>query len=200
MAKNEPRMADTYEIETSFYLNGKEIVFGADEKAELRYMVGFCSINPIFGFEQYHDCIGTNNYAEAMQEFGQRIKAEAELALETQRKRGIFDTLTIDDCIPGSRNGDYEGELVVIRADVLQRDKQTADYQLCRATGGFGCKPSAGGRAVFCQTVYDNREMRYDRTDVLGVIKPERVPDWAKERIAVKEQNRNRAEPESKGR
>ena len=42
--------------------------------------------------------------------------------------------------------------------------------------------------------------MRYDRTDVLGVIKPERVPDWAKERIAVKEQNRNRAEPESKGR
>ena len=90
--------------------------------------------------------------------------------------------------------------MVVIRADVLQRDKQTADYQLCRATGGFGCKPSAGGRAVFCQTVYDNREMRYDRTDVLGVIKPERVPDWAKERIAVKEQNRNRAEPESKGR
>ena len=200
MAKNEPRMADTYEIETSFYLNGKEIVFGADEKAELRYMVGLCSINPIFGFEQYHDCIGTNNYAEAMQEFGQRIKAEAELALETQRERGIFDTLTIDDCIPGSRNGDYEGELVVIRADVLQRDKQTADYQLCRATGGFGCKQSAGGRAVFCQTDYDNREMRDDRSDGLGVIKPERVPDWAKERIAVKEQNRNRAEPESKGR
>ena len=190
MAKNEPRMADTYEIETSFYLNGKEIVFGADEKAELRYMVGFCSINPIFGFEQYHDCIGTNNYAEAMQEFGQRIKAEAELALETQRERGIFDTLTIDDCIPDSRNGDYEGKLVVIRADILQRDKQTADYQLCRATVGFGCKASAGGRAVFCQTVFDNREMRYDRTDVVGVIKPERIPNWAKERIAVREQNK----------
>lgn len=200
MAKNEPRMADTYEIETSFYLNGKEIVFGADEKAELRYMVGFCSINPIFGFEQYHDCIGTNNYAEAIQEFGQRIKAEAELALEIQKERGIFDTLTIDDCIPGSRNGDYEGELVVIRADILQRDKQTADYQLCRATGGFGCKASAGGRAVFCQTVYDNREMRYDRTDVLGVIKPERIPDWAKERIAAKVQKMSRVELDSKGR
>lgn len=200
MAKNEPRMADTYEIETSLYLNGKEIVFGIDEKAELRYMVGFCSINPIFGFEQYHDCIGTNSYAEAMQEFGQRINAEAELALETQKERGFFDTLTLDDCIPGSRNGEYEGELVVICADILQRDKQTADYQLCRATGGFGCRAGAGGRAVFCQTVYDNREMRYDRTDVLGIIKPERIPDWAKERIAERQQLHAHAERESKGR
>ena len=190
MEKDEVRMADTYEIETAFYLNGKEIVFGVDKKAELSYMVAFCSINPIFGFEQYYNCIVTNSYAEAMQEFGQRINAEAELALETQKERGIFDTLTIDDCIPGSRNGDYEGELVVIRADILQRDKQTADYQLCRATVGFGCKASAGGRAVFCQTVFDNREMRYDRTDILGVIKPERIPNWAKERIAVREQNK----------
>lgn len=63
-----------------------------------------------------------------MQEFGQRINAEAELALETKKERRIFDTLTIDDCILGSRNGDYEGKLVVIRADILQRDKQTADY------------------------------------------------------------------------
>ena len=32
--------------------------------------------------------------------------------------------------------------------------------------------------------------MRYDRTDILGVIKPERIPNWAKERIAVREQNK----------
>ena len=196
MAKEEPRMADTYEIESAFFINGKEIVFGADEKAELKYMVGFCSINPIFGFEQYHDCIATPSYAEAMQEFGQRIKEEAEKALEIQKGRGIYETLTIDDCIPGSRNGDYEGELVVIRADLLQRDKQTADYQLCRAVGGFGCKACAGGRAVYCRTVYDDREMRYDRTDVLGIIRPERVPDWASERIAQMEQKKQRHEPE----
>lgn len=200
MAKNEPRMADTYEIETSFYLNGKEIVFGADEKAELRYLVGFCTMNPIFGFEQYHDCIGTNSYAEAMQEFGQRIRDEAEIALAQQKERDVFDTLTLEDCIPGSRSGEYEGELVVIRPDILQRDKQTADYQLCYATGGFGCRAGAGGRAVFCRTVYDNREMRYDRTDVLGIIKPERVPDWAKERITERQQHHARAERESKGR
>ena len=114
---SEKRMADAYEIEFAFY-----IVFGADENAELKYMVGFCSINPIFGFEQYHNCIGTASYAEAMQEFGQRIHAEAEKALEAQKQRGIYETLTIDDCIPGSRSGAYEGELIVVRADILQRD------------------------------------------------------------------------------
>ena len=71
---SEKRMADTYEIESSFYVNGKEIVFGVDEKSELKYMVGFCRTNSIFGFEHYHDCIGTNSYAEAMQEYADRIR------------------------------------------------------------------------------------------------------------------------------
>lgn len=193
---SEKRMADAYEVESAFYINGKEIVFGSDEKAELKYMVGFCSINPIFGFEQYHNCIGTDSYAEAMQEFGQRIHAEAEKALEAQKQRGIYEMLTIDDCIPGSRSGVYEGELIVVRAEILQRDKRTADYQLHRATGGNGCNPHSHGQSVYSVNIYDGREMRYDRTDVLGIIKPERVPDWAKERIRQMEQKKHRHEPE----
>lgn len=39
--------------------------------------------------------------------------------------------------------------------------------------------------------MYDNREMRYDREDILGVIKPERIPGWAKARL-LEEQKRNR--------
>lgn len=196
METKEKRMADSCEIESAFYMNGKEIVFGVDEKAELQYMVGFCSRDPVFGIEHYHNCIATNNYAEAMQEFGQRIKDEAEKAMALQQERGVFETLTADDCIPESRDGSFEGELIVIRPDILQRDKQTADYQLCRATGGFGCWAGAGGRAVYARTIYDNREMRYDRNDVLGIIKPERVPAWAKERIAQMEQQKNRSEPQ----
>ena len=37
-----------------------------------------------------------------MQEFGQRINAEAELALETKKERRIFDTLTIDIASPAA--------------------------------------------------------------------------------------------------
>ena len=196
MENTEKRMADNYKIESAFYINGREIVFGAYEQAELKYMVGCCTVNPVFGFEQYHDCIAASDYAEAIREFGQRIKEEAEKALETQKERGIFETLTIDDCIPDSSHENYEGQLIVIRAGVLQRDKRTADYQLCRATGGFGCNPNSFGQSVYAVNIYDGREMRYDRVDVLGVIKPECVPDWAKERIRQMEQKKHRHEPE----
>lgn len=167
-----------------------------DEKAELKYMVGFCSVNPIFGFEQYHNCIGTASYAEAMQEYAERIHLEAALSLEQQEKRGIYNTLTMEDCIPDSSGSDYEGQLIVIRANVLQRDKQTADYQLCRATGGFGCRATARGQSVYAVNIYDGRETRYDRADVLGIIRPECVPDWAKDRVMQMEQQKKKQEPE----
>lgn len=41
--------------------------------------------------------------------------------------------------------------------------------------------------------MYDNREMRYNREDILGVIKPERIPNWAKERL-VEEQKKKQAQ------
>ena len=169
MNQDEKRMADSYEIEFALMVNGKEIVFGTDEKAALRYMVGFCSLDPIFGIEHYHNCIATGSYAEK--------------SFSIQQERGIFETLSYDDCIPGSEHQHYAGKLIVVRSEILQKDKQTADYQLCRAESGFGCSESARGRAVYVRTVYDNREMRYDREDILGVIKPERIPDWAKVRL-----------------
>ena len=38
MNQDEKRMADSYEIEFALMVNGKEIVFGTDEKETLRYM------------------------------------------------------------------------------------------------------------------------------------------------------------------
>ena len=73
--------------------------------------------------------------------------------------------------------------------------KQSADYQLCLAVGGFGCRADASGRAVYVRTIYDGREMRYERTDVLGVIKPEAIPDWATERLQ-QQKRKHRHEPE----
>lgn len=194
--KTEKRIVENYEIEAAFYINGKEIVFGADESAELAYFVADCSRNNPFGIEEYKHCIGTANYAEAMQEFGQRIHDEAQKSMERIAERGDMRRLTINDCIPGSKNGDYENQLIVIRPDILQRDKQSADYQLCLAVGGFGCRADASGRAVFVRTVYDGRELRYELPDVLGVIKPERIPDWVKERISNIEQHKTCAERE----
>ena len=52
-------------------------------------------------------------------------------------------------------------------------------------TGGFGASANARGSAVFCKNLYDGKNTRYERMDVLGEVKPERMPDWAKEKAAA---------------
>ncbi len=44
---------------------------------------------------------------------------------------------------------------------------------------------NARGSAVFCRNLYDGKDTRYERMDVLGEVKPERMPDWAKEKAAA---------------
>ena len=39
--------------------------------------------------------------------------------------------------------------------------------------------------SVFCKNLYDGKNTRYERMDVLGEVKPERMPDWAKEKAAA---------------
>ena len=46
------------------------------------------------------------------------------------------------------------------------------------------CIPDRGS-AVFCKNLYDGKNTRYERMDVLGEVKPERMPDWAKEKAAA---------------
>ena len=49
-------------------------------------------------------------------------------------------------------------------------------------TGGFGASANSRGSAVFCKNLYDGKTARYERMDVLGEVKPECMPDWAKEK------------------
>lgn len=62
------------------------------------------------------------------------------------------------------------------------------------ATGGFGCGPSAAGRAVYATCLGDGEQTRWDRSDFIGILKEEHLPDWARERL---EQLRQDAPAES---
>ena len=188
------RMAGSYAIRSAFFINGKEIVFGIDDKEKEPYLVAHCKYDNPFGVPEYYNCVAFDDYAEAMELLGRRISQEAEMSMETTIRRGVSNTLTAEDCIPGSRSGDFQGELIVIRPDCLQRDRRTADYQLCRAVDGFGCKANAHGQAVYVKTVFDGRSLRYDRSDVLGVIRPDRIPGWANERL---EQGKDQLKPKT---
>ena len=70
----------------------------------------------------------------------------------------------------------------------MSNEKRMAgdDKMLC--TGGFGAYPHSRGSAVFCTEVYSGRESRFERIDVLGVLKSEDQPKWVKHYLLVLQQ------------
>ena len=55
--------------------------------------------------------------------------------------------------------------------------------QLWLAQNGFGCSPTAFGRAVYGVCLGDGEYARWDRQDFIGVLKDEFLPDWARESL-----------------
>ncbi len=51
------------------------------------------------------------------------------------------------------------------------------------ACSGFGCSPTASGRAVYATCLGDGENARWDRSDFIGVLKDEFLPDWARTKL-----------------
>ena len=68
-------------------------------------------------------------------------------------------------------NVSLEGQVVVLRAEVFSPPYRDLHHRIWRVTGGFGASPVANGRALFCQSLFDDEKTRFD--------------GWAVERIAT---------------
>ena len=106
------------------------------------------------------------------------------------KKLGLFDGFHCTD------ETDYTGKLLIMRADSLKEEYRTPDFQLFFAKGGFGCREDTLGRKVFGAFLKDGEETSFTRSDFIGVIKDEFIPDWAKEKLDEL-QNPNGEETES---
>lgn len=97
--------------------------------------------------------------------------------------------LTGQDTVAGSDSTDYTGKVLVVAVEGLTDKYQHGQFQLWRASGGFGCDPTAIGRAVFCENLFDGEKTRFNRADFLGEAKPEVVAEyeeWKQEHEALK--------------
>lgn len=57
------------------------------------------------------------------------------------------------------------------------------ENQIWYATRGFGCSPTASGRAVYATCLGDGEKTRWNRSDFIGTLKDEHLPEWAKEQV-----------------
>jgi len=92
--------------------------------------------------------------------------------------------LTAVDCVPGSTNAHYENQLVVVKPESMVASAWTEDEQLLVATGGKGCNPNVRGQAISCQNLLTGKTVRWERGDIAGIILPECVPAWVRQRLA----------------
>lgn len=91
----------------------------------------------------------------------------------------LFDRIHCDD----PTGQDFKGKVLVLSPTALKESYWTQDNQLWYATGGFGCSPTAAGRAVYATCLGDGENTRWDRSDFVGPIKEEHLPDWALEQV-----------------
>lgn len=98
--------------------------------------------------------------------------------LTAEHKLGLFD---FSHC---SEDADYAGKLLILKPSILKDDYKASDYQLFYAESGFGCSPSASGRKVFGKFLKDGENTNFNRSDFLGVIKDECIPEWVAEKLA----------------
>lgn len=109
------------------------------------------------------------------------------------KELGLFDSA---HCYAeNDKSMNYSGKVVVINPQYLKDEYKTPEDQLFLATGGFGCSPHARGRKVFGQFLKDGEQACYYREDIIGVLKEEHLPEWAKDKI----QERHETEEEQAG-
>lgn len=182
MTENEEkRMAGDYEIIHALHIGDREIVLGENtiDAGMEKYMCAFCVSNGMFA--SYTEVMVSDDYAEIVQLYGERVAEQAE---KTRAELEISDIdnapITALECTPITHDSDLNGKIIVIKPEILRREYRRATNQLQLCTGGFGTYPNSRGSACFCTELYSGKKSRYERYDVLGTIEPGKLPEWAK--------------------
>ena len=184
MENEEKRIIGSYEVTQSIHIGKKEVVFGINEKEEYPFLVCDCTYDNPLSAEWVTDAVGSDDYLEAMQIFTDRVQEQISL-VRAEHGRFAFDMtpFTMDDCIPDDRDNSIVGKVVVINAEVNRYEYRHSAYQLVLVDGGHGAT-GGRGQAVFGTSLADGRHARWERCDVLGEIRPEKMPQWAEEALA----------------
>lgn len=99
--------------------------------------------------------------------------------LEEYKGLKLFDK---SHCLEGEL-GDITDKVIVLSPKCLKEEYWSPENQLWLATGGFGCEPDKIGRAVYATCLFDGEQTRWNRHNVIGVLKDEFMPSWAVERL-----------------
>lgn len=195
-AETEKRMAQNYEIIQAVRIGGKEVVLGVDESSAEPYFCALYSTNELF--YEYSDCM-VGSYAEIVKLFGERVQAQAEMVLAEQEQTSVsLEPLAPADCYPNDYGQSIDGKIVAVKLKSLAPEYRTADHQLVLVDGGSGSRAEPRGNACFCINLHSGKRIRWERYDIQGEVKPEKLPEWAKERYSAIQREQAEKKPKER--
>ena len=106
----------------------------------------------------------------------------AQFVRQTYAEYQALGMFGAEHCAPGHL--DYTGKVLILRPNVLKEECWSVRNQVWYGESGFGCSPTASGRAVYATCLGDGEKARWERADFLGVLDEKSLPDWAQERLA----------------
>lgn len=78
---------------------------------------------------------------------------------------------------------ELEGKVLVMSPYTLKESCWAPENQLWLADGGFGCSPTAAGRAVYATCLGDGEHTRWNREDFIGILEEQHLPAWAQSKL-----------------
>jgi len=175
-----------YEVQHAIHIGDKEIIFAVDMNADKGNYYLVCNATRNELFESFTEGSGSGDFLEMMKEFIDRVGRQIEAVRSEQEQINLPDAIfTAEHCFSLDYKMDIKNKVVAIRADVFRPEYRRGDNQLVYVTGGFGANANSRGNAVFCYKLNNGESTRFERYDVLGEIRPESMPEWAKEKLAA---------------
>lgn len=86
---------------------------------------------------------------------------------------------TPEDCIETGCAMSIAGRVIALKLTSLPPEYQNGEHQLyfCEGGGGSNPNPNPIGRSIFTVSLANGERARWKRGDVLGILKPELLPD-----------------------
>lgn len=186
--QNEKRMIENFEIIHALQIGAREVVVGVSPEQE--FMCCFCTQDGMR--EYYAEAMASDDYLEIMELYADRLKGQV-AALQAQRKtlHIPLELLGREHCFPLNDSDDIIGKVVAVKPSSLRYEYRRADCQLILVTNGSGARGYSRGTSVYGVNVFTGRrDGRWERRDVLGEVRPECMPQWAKEHLSVIQRER----------
>ena len=179
----EKRIVGGYEVKQAFRFGGKEILLGENlnEPNGNYYMCCFAERNAFY--ERYIDAIACDDYTKIAELYALRITEQVEKMKEKIKSFNIDTSLITPEMCDSIDGRDLENEVIVLKPTSLKAEYRHSPYQILYCKGGNGARHDGRGQSVFADEVYSRENMRYDRCDIMGILKKECYPEWVQPKV-----------------